>query len=151
MKFLITESGLGNLVHKVLSSNKRIMPDDATIKLIKSYLDSNPDVNLGDLIGIKMGSFDFKVVRYNKQGFIYFIESEDDDVAQIAYDIDNHECWVRIGLIFLIARSFDIEFDDAKDSIGEWVSNYLNVEVTNVEYDEITTPNELKMRNYHLE
>jgi hypothetical protein len=63
MKFLITESGLGNLVHKVLSSNKRIMPDEATIKLIKSYLDSNPDVNLVDLIGIKMGSFDFKVFK----------------------------------------------------------------------------------------
>jgi hypothetical protein len=151
MKYLITESSIGNLVHKVLSSDKRLMTDEATIKLVKSYLNSNPDVNLVDLIGIKMGSFDFKVFRYNKQWFIYFIESEDDDVAQIAYDIDNHECWVRIGLIFLIAKLFDIEFDDAKDSIGEWVSNYLNAEVKNVEYDEITTPNELKLRNYHLE
>lgn len=127
------------------------MTDDATIKLIKSYLNSNPDVNLADLIGIKMGSFNFSVIKDKVLRFVYFVESEDDDVAQIGYDVDNEECWVRIGLIFLIERIFDIEFDDAKDSIGEWVSNYLNVEVVNVEYDEITTPNELKMRNYHLE
>jgi hypothetical protein len=127
------------------------MTDEATIKLVKSYLNSNPDVNLVDLIGIKMGSFDFSVIKNKVQRFVYFVESEDDDIAEIGYDVDNKECWVRIGLIFLIAKLFDIEFDDAKDSIGEWVSNYLNAEVKNVEYDEITTPNELKLRNYHLE
>jgi hypothetical protein len=127
------------------------MTDEATIKLVKSYLNSNPDVNLNDLIGIKMDSFNFSVIKDKVLRFVYFVESEDDDVAQIGYDVDNEECWVRIGLIFLIERLFDIEFDEAKDSIGEWVSNYLNVEVVNVEYDEITTPNELKLRNYHLE
>jgi hypothetical protein len=151
MKYLITESSIGNLVHKVLSSDKRLMTDEATIKLVKSYLNSNPDVNLNDLIGIKMDSFNFSVIKDKVLRFVYFVESEDDDVAQIGYDVDNEECWVRIGLIFLIERLFDIEFDEAKDSIGEWVSNYLNVEVVNVEYDEITTPNELKLRNYHLE
>jgi hypothetical protein len=151
MKYLITESSIGNLVHKVLSSNKRLMTDEATIKLVKSYLNSNPDVNLVDLIGIKMDSFNFSVIKNKVQRFVYFVESEDDDIAEIGYDVDNKECWVRIGLIFLIERLFDIEFDEAKDSIGEWVSNYLNVEVVNVEYDEITTPNELKLRNYHLE
>jgi len=151
MKYLITESSIGNLVHKVLSSDKRLMTDEATIKLVRSYLNSNPDVNLNDLIGIKMDSFNFSVIKDKVLRFVYFVESEDDDVAQIGYDVDNEECWVRIGLIFLIERLFDIEFDEAKDSIGEWVSNYLNVEVVNVEYDEITTPNELKLRNYHLE
>jgi hypothetical protein len=151
MKYLITESSIGNLVHKVLSSDKRLMTDEATIKLVKSYLNSNPDVNLVDLIGIKMDSFNFSVIKNKVQRFVYFVESEDDDIAEIGYDVDNKECWVRIGLIFLIAKLFDIEFDDAKDSIGEWVSNYLNAEVKNVEYDEITTPNELKLRNYHLE
>jgi hypothetical protein len=151
MKYLITESSIGNLVHKVLSSDKRLMTDEATIKLVRSYLNSNPDVNLVDLIGIKMDSFNFSVIKNKVQRFVYFVESKDDDIAEIGYDVDNKECWVRIGLIFLIAKLFDIEFDDAKDSIGEWVSNYLNAEVKNVEYDEITTPNELKLRNYHLE
>jgi hypothetical protein len=150
MRYVITEANLEGLVHKLLGSTKKLVPNDVTIKLIQTYMNSNPDVNLVDLIGIRLNSFDFKVVKDMKQGFIYFIESEGDDVAQIGYDVDNKECWVRVGLIFLIAKSFDIEFDDAKDSIGEWVSNYLNVEVMNVEYDEITTPNELKLRNYHL-
>jgi len=35
--------------------------------------------------------------------------------------------------------------------VAEDMPGTVLAEVKNVEYDEITTPNELKLRNYHLE
>jgi len=151
MKYLIKESSLDSTANKILNSKKDYLPHDISIKILRMYLMSNKGIELSDLSDIKLNAFNFEIVKEKKKGFIYFLESKSDNEAKIAYDVDNEECWVNFELILYISSFFNVDFDEAKYLIGGWVSRFLNTYVVSVEYDEITTPNELILRNYYLE
>ena len=54
MKYLITESGLDKIIGKLLSSKQKLMPDEEASKIIRMYLQLNPDVSIENLIFEKL-------------------------------------------------------------------------------------------------
>jgi len=69
-------------------------------------------------------------IQIEKDTNIYFLDSEDDEYAQIRYDKSDGWCYINYDLIKEISSLFSLEDDDSKEVIGEWVENTLQVEVT---------------------
>ena len=80
-------------------------------RVIFSYLDSQ------DFIQIK------------KNNFIYFVNSEGDEYAQIRYNEDSEVCFINIDLVKEISSFFSLERSDSKEVIGMWVENALQMKV----------------------
>jgi len=143
MKYLITESSLDNTVRKLLSSKKRLMPNDYASKIIRMYLQLNPDVNIENLIFEKLDGKKF--IQIEKGNKIYFVNSEDDEYAQIKYDKNDGWCGIYEELIYEISRFFSLDESDSEQVIGMWVENTLQMRVTNTHGD--TKPTEKKVEN----
>jgi hypothetical protein len=73
-------------------------------------------------------------IQIDKGDKIYFVNSDDDEYAQIRYDEDDGECFIYIGLIEEISSFFSLQSSDSKEVIGRWVENTLQIMV------EYTTP-----------
>jgi hypothetical protein len=122
MKYLITESSLDIIVTALLGS-KKIMPVKNASEIIGMYLQSNPDITIENLIFEKLDNKNF--VRINKMSNIYFANSEDDEYAQIRYDIDKRLCTIYNELIDEISSLFSLEKNDSKQVISSWVENTI--------------------------
>ena len=122
MKYLITESSLDVIV-KALLGSKKIMPVKNASEIIGMYLQSNPDITIENLIFKKLDNKNF--VRINKMSNIYFANSEDDEYAQIRYDIDKRLCTIYNELIDEISSLFSLEKNDSKQVISTWVQNTI--------------------------
>jgi hypothetical protein len=122
MKYLITESSLDVIV-KALLGSKKIMPVKNASEIIGMYLQSNPDITIENLIFEKLDNKNF--VRINKMSNIYFANSEDDEYAQIRYDIDKRLCTIYNELIDEISSLFSLEKNDSKQVISSWVENTI--------------------------
>jgi len=122
MKYLITESSLDVIV-KALLGSKKIMPVKNASEIIGMYLQSNPDITIENLIFEKLDNKNF--VRINKMSNIYFANSEDDEYAQIRYDIDKRLCTIYNELIDEISSLFSLEKNDSKQVISTWVQNTI--------------------------
>ena len=83
-------------------------------RVIFSYLDSQ------DFIQIK------------KNNFIYFVNSEGDEYAQIRYNEDSEVCFINIDLVKEISSFFSLGRDDSQRVIGRWVENTLQMKVTTI-------------------
>ena len=70
-------------------------------------------------------------IKFEKDGRIYFVNSEGDEYAQIKYDKDNSWCYIYHKLINEISSFFSLELTDSKDVIGRWVENTLQMRVNN--------------------
>jgi hypothetical protein len=70
---------------------------------------------------------------------IYFVNSDDDEYAQIGYNKDDGWCYIYYDLIKEISSFFSMEFTDSEQVIGKWVENTLQMNVTN------TTSNAVKI------
>jgi hypothetical protein len=125
MKYLITESSIGNLVHKVLSSDKKIMPDESTNKLITSYLNSNPDVNLDELIGIKLGTLKKQVI--NRDTYYSVMGEDYTERTVLVYSPKDNEIYISLYLIYEILAIIPVNHLDLEDIIMKWASNDLNL------------------------
>jgi hypothetical protein len=62
---------------------------------------------------------------------IYFVNSEDDGYAQIRYDKSGW-CLVYKKIVKEISRFFSLEEYNAKQVIGRWVENTLQMEVFHI-------------------
>ena len=82
-------------------------------RVLFSYLDSQ------DFIPVEMG--DDKV---------YFINSENDEYAQIRFDKDDGWCFIDLDLIDKISSFFSLQESDSEKIIGKWVENTLQMKVT---------------------
>jgi hypothetical protein len=122
MKYLITESSL-DIIVKALLGSKKIMPVKNASEIIGMYLQSNPDITIENLIFEKLDNKNF--VRINKMSNIYFANSEDDEYAQIRYDIDKRLCTIYNELIDEISSLFSLEKNDSKQVISSWVENTI--------------------------
>jgi len=122
MKYLITESSL-DIIVKALLGSKKIMPVKNASEIIGMYLQSNPDITIENLIFEKLDNKNF--VRINKVSNIYFANSEDDEYAQIRYDIDKRLCTIYNELIDEISSLFSLEKNDSKQVISSWVENTI--------------------------
>ena len=92
-------------------------------RVIFSYLDSQ------DFIQIERG------------GRIYFVNSEDDEYAQIRYDKLDGECVIKFDLIYEISSFFSLKRYDSREVIGRWIENTLQMKVKNTLYQ--MTPSSL--------
>ena len=68
-------------------------------------------------------------IQIEKNDSIYFVNSEDDEYAQIRFHYKNSNCYIYTGLIDEVASFFSMESYDAKETIGIWVEKTLNVDV----------------------
>ncbi len=62
---------------------------------------------------------------------IYFVNSEDDGYAQIGYDKSGW-CLVYKKIVEDISRFFSLKEYKAKQVIGRWVENILQMEVSHI-------------------
>ena len=61
---------------------------------------------------------------------IFFVNSEDDEHAQIRYNKKNGFCQINLNLIEDISAFFSLNNTTSKDIIGKWVEHTLQNEVT---------------------
>ena len=61
---------------------------------------------------------------------VYFVNSENDEYAQIRFDKDDGWCFISIDLIKEISSFFSLELTNSKEVIGRWVENTLQMRVT---------------------
>jgi hypothetical protein len=89
---------------------------------------------------ITESQLDRAVFRYlDNQDFIvtgndtslYFVNSDDDEYAQIRYDKVNGWCFIKFDLVEEISSFFSLQESDSEKIIGKWVENTLQMKVTN--------------------
>ena len=61
---------------------------------------------------------------------LFFVNSEEDEYAQIRYDEDNGWCYINYKLIGEISSFFSLELNDSEEVIGRWVESTLQMRVT---------------------
>ena len=91
---------------------KYLITESQIDKVIFKYLDNQ------DFIQIERGSN------------ICFVNSEDDEYAQIRFDKSDGWCGVNYDLINEISSFFSLQESDSKQVIGRWVENTLQMKVT---------------------
>jgi hypothetical protein len=62
---------------------------------------------------------------------IYFVNSEDDEYAQIRYDKGDGWCGIYYKLADEISAFFSLDESDSEQVIGRWVENTLQMRVNN--------------------
>jgi len=92
---------------------KYLITESQREKLIFKYLDNQ------DFIPIE---------KYQR---VYFVNSENDEYAQIRYDKNNGWCYIYWKLIGEISSFFSLGQNESEKVIGRWVENTLQVRVTN--------------------
>jgi hypothetical protein len=70
-----------------------------------------------------------RFIQIKKGNRIYFVNSEDDEYAQIRYDEDDVECFIYIDLIKEISTFFSLQSSDSEEVIGRWVENTLQMRI----------------------
>jgi hypothetical protein len=69
-------------------------------------------------------------IKFEKDGRIYFVNSEDDEYSILFYDKSNDdECYVYHKLIDEISSFFSLSERDSKKIIKDWVENTLQVNI----------------------
>ena len=99
------------------------MPNDYASKIIRMYLQLNPDVNIENLIFEKLDGKKF--IQIKKWDRIYFVNSENDEYAQIRYDINKGVCTIDNELINEISYLFSLEKTHSKQVISSWVAGII--------------------------
>jgi hypothetical protein len=69
-------------------------------------------------------------IRIERNGKIFFVNSEGDEYAQIRYDKKNGWCVIYYELVDEISSFFSMEYSDSKQVIGKWVENTLQMKTT---------------------
>ncbi len=72
-----------------------------------------------------------RFIRIDKGDKIYFVNSEDDQYAQIRYDKKDGWCYIDFNLIREISSFFSLQRSDSEEVIGRYVESTLQMKVTN--------------------
>jgi len=86
------------------------------------------DGQLWSVIFLYLDNQDF--IQIKRDNNTYFVNSEDDEFAQIAYVKSNGNCFIYYKLIDEISSFFSLEVSDSEQVIGRWVKNTLQMRVT---------------------
>jgi len=70
-------------------------------------------------------------IKIDKGNKIYFVNSEDDEYAEIRFDKLDGLCFVSVNLTREISSFFSLKSSDSKEVIGRWVENTLQMKVIN--------------------
>jgi hypothetical protein len=74
---------------------------------------------------------DFFTMEYGT--YEYFLNSENDEYAQIKFNERNRWCTIEKELMVEIASFFSLEYHEAMSLIAKWVENKIGVEFNTVE------------------
>ncbi len=68
-------------------------------------------------------------IKINAPKSIYFMNSKDDEYAQIRYDKNDGWCYVSYDLLSEISSFFSLENSESEKIITKWIENAINMEV----------------------
>jgi hypothetical protein len=89
------------------------------------------DSQLESVIFLYLDNQDF--IKIEKSNRIYFVNSENDEYAQIRYNKSSGWCYASWELVGEISSFFSLEEFDSEKVIGKWVENTLQVRVTHTD------------------
>jgi len=84
-------------------------------KIVFKYLDNQ------DFINMEYGTYE------------YFLNSKDDNYAQIKFNTSSRWCTIERKLMFEIASFFSLEYHDAMSLIARWVERKIGLEFNTIE------------------
>ena len=70
-------------------------------------------------------------VKIDKGENIYFVNSENDKLAQIKFNKSNGRCFINYDLVKEISSFFSMKESDSEQVIGRWVESTLQMKVSN--------------------
>jgi hypothetical protein len=89
-------------------------------------------------------------IKIEKGNKVYFVNSNNDEYAQIRYDKKDGWCFIYYKLIDEISSFFSIGKSNSQNVIGKWVENTLQMRVSNTfeveNYNLTLVENTLQMR-----
>lgn len=74
---------------------------------------------------------DFVTMEYGT--YEYFLNSENDEYAQIKFSKSSRWCTIERKLMFEIASFFSLEYHEAMSLIARWVESKIGIEFNTVE------------------
>ena len=83
-------------------------------------------------------------IRIERNGKIFFVNSEGDRYAQIRFDKDDGWCVIYYELVDEISSFFSMQNSDSKQVISKWVENTLQMKATNTH--QCASPFECRLR-----
>jgi hypothetical protein len=72
-------------------------------------------------------------IQIEKNGGVYFINSEGDEYAQIKFNKSSRWCTIERKLMVEIASFFSLEYHDAMSFIARWVESKIGLEFNTIE------------------
>jgi hypothetical protein len=69
-------------------------------------------------------------IQVENKNSIYFVKSEGDKYAKIKYEKNNELCIIYYELINEISSFFSLNKHESENTIGQWVENTLQMNVT---------------------
>jgi hypothetical protein len=109
ISFLITEP------INIYNHMKFIITESKLDSIIFEYLDNQ----------------DFVIIKI--QNRLYYVNSEDDEYAQIRYHPKDRWCTIHFHLADEVSEFFSLEYFDSISVINRWIENKLGIKSINVE------------------
>ena len=74
---------------------------------------------------------DFVVIKMKNR--LYYVNSEDDEYAQVRYHPKDRWCTIHYDLADEVSKFFSLDYGDSINLINKWVENKLGIKSINVE------------------
>jgi len=89
------------------------------------------DKDLERVIFSYLDGQDFVVIKMKYR--IYFVNSEDDEFAQIKYLPKDRWCTIHYDLAEEVSKFFSLDYGDSISVINKWIEDKLGIKSINVE------------------
>ena len=74
---------------------------------------------------------DFVVIKMKNR--LYYVNSEDDEYAQVRYHPKDRWCTIHYDLVDEVSKFFSLDYEDSINLINKWIENKLGIKSINVE------------------
>jgi hypothetical protein len=74
---------------------------------------------------------DFVVIKMKNR--LYYVNSEDDEYAQVRYHPKDRWCTIHYDLVDEVSKFFSLDYEDSINVINRWIENKLGIKSINVE------------------
>jgi hypothetical protein len=74
---------------------------------------------------------DFVVIKMGNR--LYYVNSEDDEYAQVRYHPKDRWCTIHYDLVDEVSKFFSLDYGDSINVINKWIENKLGIKSINVE------------------
>ena len=86
---------------------------------------------LNSIIFDYLDNQDFVVIKMKNR--LYYVNSEDDEYAQIRYHPKDRWCTIHYDLADEVSKFFSLDYEDSINVINKWIENKLGIKSINVE------------------